>query len=343
MNIARREFYFQFHINRDCNLRCKHCYQEEYSSRTNARSEHLDIICQHIIQAAKAWNCVARVALTGGEPLLCDSIWSLLDQLSASEHVGTLTVLSNGTLIQDLQARRLAQYPKMREIQISLDGATSYTHDAVRGAGAFSGAMDGIRSLKNSGLSVAIMFTLMRDNMAEALAVLELARENGVDFVTIERVVPCHTNDLQRDALSPSEVSRVYKEVHEWAETQPDKGHKVTVRRRRPLWNLVSDTVGGFCPVGFTALAVLDDGTILPCRRMEIPIGNVIEDRGFFKAWYTADVLWNLRRRANLGGMCGTCDHASACGGCRALAYNMTGDYMKGDPQCWLTKNAYLV
>lgn len=341
METVRREFYFQFHINRDCNLRCKHCYQEAYSPPTSASADHLAVICEHIISAAKAWNFVARVALTGGEPFLCDSLWSLLSRLNASEHVGMLTVLSNGTLIGDQQSGRLAQYPKMREVQISLDGASSGTHDAVRGSGAFDGAMDGIRSLKRAGVSVAVMFTLMRDNMAEALDILELARKERVDFITIERVVPCHSNDPQRDALAPSEVSRVYTEVHAWAENQSGQGHKVTVRRRRPLWHLVSDTVGGFCPVGFTALAVLEDGTILPCRRMEIPIGNAIQDKGFFKAWYTSEVLWNLRRRADLGGMCGTCGHVSACGGCRALAYSMTGNYMEGDPQCWLTNKAF--
>ena len=33
---------------------------------------------------------------------------------------------------------------------------------------------------------------------------------------------------------------------------------------------------------------------------------------------------------------CGKCEHRDECGGCRAIAYALTGNYMGKDTQCWL-------
>ena len=37
----------------------------------------------------------------------------------------------------------------------------------------------------------------------------------------------------------------------------------------------------------------------------------------------------------NLKGKCHGCENLPFCGGCRAIAYATTGDYMEEDPQCW--------
>lgn len=334
----QREFYFQFHINRNCNLRCSHCYQENYKVKEPYSDASLFQIGEHILSALKQWNYLGRIALTGGEPFLCPSLWPLLDMFNSSDLVNTLTILSNGTLIDEEQTSRLALFSKLREVQISLDGAGAETHDNIRGKGSFARAIDGIRRLKKAGIPVAIMFTLMPQNMTEATNLLELAKYEKVEYVTIERVVPCQSSGRTLGLISPEDLHRAYREVHAWAENQPDGSHKVTVRRRRPLWVLFSEELGGFCPAGFSSLAILEEGTILPCRRMEIPIGNVLLDGGLFKAWYTSDVLWRLRKRTELGGKCGSCNYVSSCGGCRAVAYSVLGDYMQGDPQCWLNQ-----
>lgn len=334
----QREFYFQFHINRNCNLRCSHCYQGNYGTSKPGADIALLQIGGHILSALRKWNYLGRVALTGGEPFLCKSLWPLLDFFDSSDLVSTLTILSNGTLIGEEQASQLTHFRKLREVQISLDGAQSETHDNIRGEGSFSQAVNGIHELKKAGIPVAIMFTLMPQNKTEAINILELAKRERVEYVTVERVVPCQNAGMMTELISPGELHEIYRAVHDWAENQNGDSHKVTVRRRRPLWILLSEDAGGFCPAGFSSLAILEDGTILPCRRMEIPVGNALSDGGFFKAWYTSEVLWNLRRRTQLGGHCGSCNYASSCGGCRAVAYSTLGDYMEGDPQCWLTQ-----
>ncbi|MDI6793431.1 MAG: SPASM domain-containing protein [bacterium] len=63
-------------------------------------------------------------------------------------------------------------------------------------------------------------------------------------------------------------------------------------------------------------------------------MGNILKD-GLFKIWYTSDVLWRIRDKNNLKGKCKGCKYIYSCGGCRAVAYAMTGDYMEEDTQCW--------
>ena len=339
--IMRREFYFQFHINQNCNLRCFHCYQGDYKVGEPDSGVSLFQIGEYILSALKQWNYLGRIALTGGEPFLNPYLWLLLDMFNSSDRVNTLTILSNGTLIGEEQTARLAHISKLREVQISLDGARAETHDNIRGDGSFDKAIDGIRQLKKADIPVAIMFTLMPQNMTEAISLLELAKHEKIEYVTIERAVSCKNSGRTVGLISPDQLHGVYREVHAWAENQSDGSHKVIVRRRRPLWILLSDEIGGFCPAGFSSLAILEDGTILPCRRMEIPIGNVLSDGGIFKTWYTSDVLWRLRKRTELGGNCGTCNYISSCSGCRAVAYSALGDYMEGDPQCWLNHKTY--
>lgn len=335
MESGSREFYFQFHILKNCNLRCKHCYQEEYGKASAADlASGLDCIAGHIVSAVRKWHMKARIALTGGEPLLSPSFWRLLHFFNENESVATLTVLSNGTLVSEETASRLSSYPKLREVQVSLDGGDAATHDSIRGNGAFESALHGIRCLKAANIPVAVMFTMMRQNIDEVEKLLDLVERESIDFVTIERVVPCAGNEFDStDMLTSNEVKSAFSLVSRWNAL---KARSVHVRRRRPLWALMGEECGGFCPIGLSALSVLEDGTILPCRRLEIPIGNVILDNGFFKAWYTSDLLWKIRNKANLKGNCHGCSNLERCGGCRAIAYNTTGDYLEGDPQCWM-------
>ena len=106
------------------------------------------------------------------------------------------------------------------------------------------------------------------------------------------------------------------------------------IRTSRPLWCLIDPEMGGFCPAGLSCLAILHDGTVLPCRRLEIPIGNIVRD-GLYRIWYTSDVLWRLRDKKGLAKGCNGCQWLSNCGGCRAIAHALTGDFMGSDPQCW--------
>lgn len=66
----------------------------------------------------------------------------------------------------------------------------------------------------------------------------------------------------------------------------------------------------------------------------EVKCGNVKETPLLNILNYN-DVLLELRQRKTLKGKCGKCRYKHTCGGCRAIAYYKTGDYLESDPNCF--------
>ena len=54
----------------------------------------------------------------------------------------------------------------------------------------------------------------------------------------------------------------------------------------------------------------------------------------FGEVWRTSPLFADLRDLDALKGKCGACEYSRVCGGCRARAYECTGDYMAEEPYC---------
>jgi radical SAM protein with 4Fe4S-binding SPASM domain len=96
----------------------------------------------------------------------------------------------------------------------------------------------------------------------------------------------------------------------------------------------------GGCAAGVSGLTLLPDGTITPCRRIGIPVGNILRD-SLRDIWVTSNVLNALRDKKAYKGKCGTCKRWSICRGCRAIAYAYSlsqgrNDFLEEDPQCFV-------
>ena len=188
-----------------------------------------------------------------------------------------------------------------------------------------------------SGCLTSVMFTLTNENKNDYLNIINFCENNNISALTIERVTPCGNSSLS-DMVEKGELKEIYEKITLRANSIKSK---LNIRRLRPLWVNTSYLdnrnlkIGGFCPIGYTSLAILHDGTVLPCRRLNIKLGNILED-GLYKIWYSSDVLWNIRNKMNLKGKCNLCNKIDKCGGCRAIAYELTGDYMGEDVQCWI-------
>ncbi len=335
--MKKEEFYFQWHFMNNCNLRCEHCYQEGYHFQ-DMNLEELLLVAKEISRALSKWNMLGRLSLTGGEPFLSPYLFDLIDYIQSDDNIKQFDILTNGTCITSQHINYLKTATKLRQIQISIDGPTEETHDSVRGIGTFKKVIKTIRILQENDFDVSLMFTLMQQNKNDAIKIIDFAEGCGVNAVTVERVTPCGHSNIS-DILTKEEIKDIYTGITKKAN---DINDKLTVRRLRPLWinteylNSKKDSkIGGFCPIGFTALTILWDGTVLPCRRLNIPIGNIVTD-GIFKIWYNSELLWNIRDKSKLKGKCHGCVNVERCGGCRAIAYETTGDYMGEDIQCWI-------
>ena len=331
---AGEEFYFQWHITEKCNQSCSHCYHTSYESSGEYSLKQLEASLSLMEEALRAWGRKGSFSLTGGEPFLRRrELFRLMDLLDASDVVTYYDLLTNGSLIHDKDLRRLEAATKLRRIQVSLEGATAEENDPIRGDCSFESTLATIDLLKNAGLEVSVMTTITRRNMASIGAMIELLAAHRVDAFAVERFIPEGTGKAMRElTLSTSEARQVFEAVHEIGLAE----RRVRVLMYRPLFALLDrndPTVGAMCSVGINALTVMHDGTVYPCRRLPIALGNILDD-GLFKIWYESDFLWSIRESTQIDG-CGACEFVSLCRGCRAMAYHVTGNALACDPQCW--------
>jgi radical SAM protein with 4Fe4S-binding SPASM domain len=330
------EFYFQWHITERCNRRCRHCYQETYDSAGELSDELLLMVADRLTDALKAWGRRGSVGLTGGEPWLRPGVVvAILDRLAAGGQVDRVDLMTNGTLLSENDCAILARHALLRRVQVSLEGATADCHDAIRGPRSFDETIQAITRMKHAGLTVAVMMTISRQNMSEIVPLLELVGQLGGDVFSMDRFIPEGQGTQHREwLLSTAQVRDCYQTLYRWAM----RGRKPRVLMYRPLFCLIDSTsphVGAMCSVGVNALTILQDGSVYPCRRLPIVLGNVMKD-SLHQIFYESDQLWKVRVPSNLRGRCSSCQFLPICRGCRAMALAVTGDWLEEDPHCWL-------
>ncbi len=334
---AGEEFYFQWHITEKCNQRCAHCYHTSYESNDEYSLVQLDACFDAMEEALRAWHRKGSFSLTGGEPFLRrPELFHLMSRLDQSDDVAYYDVLTNGSLITHDDLIRLKQATSLRRVQVSLEGSTAEESDAIRGEGTFAQTLDTIDHLKGAGIEVSVMYTVSRQNMYSIPALIDLLAEHKVDTFAVERFIPEGVgSSIQESMLSKAEAQSLFEKVYHLGIAE----QRIRVLLYRPLFAIIDrddHTVGAMCSVGINALTVMHDGTVFPCRRLPIPLGNILTD-GLFNIWYDSEFLWDIREADKIE-ECGVCELASLCRGCRAMAFHATGNPLGPDPHCWMSE-----
>ena len=81
------------------------------------------------------------------------------------------------------------------------------------------------------------------------------------------------------------------------------------------------------CLGGISFCFISHVGQVQPCGYLELNCGNV-QQQSFADIWENSEVFRNLRDYGKYSGKCGRCEFIKVCGGCRARAYEATGDYL---------------
>ncbi len=145
-----------------CNLACRHCFNS--SGPRNPWLGSLDVatVVRYVGEAGALG--VREFYFTGGEPFMHPDLVSMVEAALA---VAPVTILTNGTLINEVLADRLAHTADAAryslEIRISLDAPTAEENDAVRGRGSFAAAFRAVRLLADRGLYPIVTATEILD------------------------------------------------------------------------------------------------------------------------------------------------------------------------------------
>ena len=340
------EFIIQWHLTDKCNLKCRHCYQEGGLTEEMTLPE-IEGVIGEIVGMLEYWQEAYGIDfspsfnITGGEPFLRPDFFEILERLAGTGF--DLYILSNGTLISPETARTLAAL-RVQGVQVSLEGPAEI-HDQIRGQGSFAASLAGIRQLLAAGVKVSLNATLSQVNAAYFPDLVEIATSLGVPELGFSRLVPSgRGSDLLAQMLPAEEVRQLYKAIFSLPVEGLSimSGDPVVAQMSSPTAEDSGNIPAGGCAAGVSGLTLLPDGTILPCRRLPIPIGNVRQD-SLREIWATSPVLERLRDRSQYHGKCGSCLRWALCRGCRAIAYAYaqaqgTQDFLGEDPQCFIDR-----
>ncbi|MEE8391006.1 MAG: radical SAM protein [Anaerolineae bacterium] len=333
---------------RACNLVCRHC-------RANAQEmpEADELTTDEVITLVDQIAAFSQpiFVISGGEPLMRPDVF---DIAAYATEKGLRTAISpNGTLItpQIVQRMRAAG---IKRASISLDGSCAERHDAIRGVpGAFEQAVRGMGFCCEGDVSFQVNTTVMRQNVDDLEAMHQLVVFLGAAAWHVFMLVPTGRGKVD-DEITPQAYEDILNWVYQAAQDSPiplrvtcgPQFMRLVLTRQKdsvaPL-NLVGRHSGGGhpgldrmsrgCLAGMGYCFVSYRGGVYPCGYLPVQAGD-IREQSFQTIYKESPVFESLRDLSLLEGKCGECPFVRRCGGCRARAYGITGNYLAEEPYC---------
>jgi radical SAM protein with 4Fe4S-binding SPASM domain len=248
-----------------CNLKCRSCYVP-LESRTPTRIDTSRLLA-FLKDIRPGLSRQATISLLGGEPMLHPEGLLAVGRW-AKENKLTCNVSTNGTPPRDDLLRALAE--TRIKVQVSIDGATATTNDAIRGTATFAKATATARRLAAGGIATTLCMVCCRDNVGEIPAYFNLAHSLGAEevrFIPLKKLgsggagelVPAPQLEIVKAVCAELDAHSEYRRM-----CRSDVYSiicymlKETSRRRS-------------CGSGTQTLLVQSDGTVYPCINTTIP------------------------------------------------------------------------
>lgn len=348
MSYDDRPFIAIWEVTQACDLVCEHC-------RACARPERdagelTTDEGRRLLERFRAAE-LPLVVLTGGDPAKRPDLVELVRHgKSLGLRMGltpSATPLVTQSLIDELARERLDR------LAISIDGPDAATHDAFRGVdGSFAHALRILSEARAAGISTQVNSTVHAGSIGRLREMADMVARCGSVLWSVFYVVPTGRAELR---MLPS-AEAVEASLHELASialaapfavktTAAPHYRRVVIERRTPgepkpsygVHGKQSDRVND----GRGFLFVSHRGALYPSGFLPIDCGNVREVDPI--AVYREHPLFRaLRDEDLLRGKCGACVYRRVCGGSRARAFAVTGDFLAADPLCAYVPPGYV-
>jgi SynChlorMet cassette radical SAM/SPASM protein ScmE len=333
-----------------CNLECQYCYYaDEMTAHSDLPTEQWMTFFQELGGLA-----VQRVTITGGEAFTRTDLFTLLDGIIANKM--RYSILSNGTLITKeiieqfrVGKRRL----RLDSIQVSIDGSCADIHNRSRPKDSFDRAMRGLCLLKEHGFPITVRVTISPYNVddLENIAHLLLTDVGLPSFSTNEAVqmgtARCFGENIlltqeQRQRAS-EKLMALNKKYHGRISAQAGPLSRarffaeIEERLERGETGIPGRGTLSSCSGVFSKMAVLHDGTMVPCNLLPTLTMGVIGVRPLRDAWLYDPAINAVRQRSEIPlrslSTCSDCRYTGFCaGGCPASVLAKTGQLNVRDP-----------
>jgi mycofactocin biosynthetic radical S-adenosylmethionine protein MftC len=320
-------------ITRECNLRCRHCLSADVMGDCKGELD-FDQCCTFIDELDRLE--IFQINFGGGEPFLRDDFLEIL-KYCHSRGI-TTCVSTNGTVLDESLIKKLKTM-RFLYMQVSLDGATAETNDAIRGRGTFDRIINALKVLVAYDFRNASTNTVVTGiNFREIGQIYELGKKYGLK-TRLSRFRPSGNakRSWQYYRLSHDQLAElsVFLKNHSDIATG-DSFFSIVPQERRELGL-------NMCGAARMTCSVLPDGTVYPCAFLQdsaFRAGNVMEE-SLGSIWHKAEIF-NALRAIHIES-CERCVRFEMChGGCPAVAYFFSQSLDRSDPECMTSFQPYL-
>ncbi|MDO4294934.1 MAG: GTP 3',8-cyclase MoaA [bacterium] len=174
--------YLRISLTDRCNLRCSYCMPNGVCPVSHAEIlsyEEILCICKEAIALG-----ITHFKVTGGEPLVRKGILAFLQQLKSLSGCETVTLTSNGTLLNPF-------LKELREIgidgiNISLDAANAVVFARITGSSLYEQVFSALCNSVACGIKTKINCVLLAENQDQILPLASFAQQFPVDVRFIE-------------------------------------------------------------------------------------------------------------------------------------------------------------
>jgi radical SAM protein with 4Fe4S-binding SPASM domain len=303
-----------FELTNRCNLACRMCYIRTPASDRAMKAGEL---------SAEEWVDLARqgveagmlfVLLTGGEVFVRPDFFDIYEPMTEMGLI--ITLFTNGTLITDRIAKRLARRPSNR-LEVTIYGATEATYEAVTGRpGSYRRFVRGVEALLNAGLQPKIKTTLSRLNVHEFDEMKAMAEAWGSQFSAGWLLTQ------RRDGCS-SAVSELRFDPEETVDLEmKDEKARENLVKRAAAGDAEDLRRGAFyCSAGKNTFVIGATGDMNPCIDVCLPRARPTEI-GFLPAW---EQVKQFVASAPVSETCAACELNRYCHWCPAWGLTETG------------------
>ena len=328
-----------------CNLRCVHCRCS--SELTSSEGDFTTEEGKKLLEEIASFSSPV-VVLSGGEPLMRPDIFELA---AHGTSLGLrMCMATNGALVTDEVCQKMKE-SDIKMVSLSLDGSTAAVHDDFRQCqGAYDGVVRAAELFRKHGQKFLINSSFTKRNQHDIAATFKRATELGATAWYMFMIVPTgRGEDIMNELISKED----YEEILEWHYQQekieddilmrptcaphyyrfvPQRAKEEGVDFKRR--SLTFSTGGGKGCIAAQTICLIDCfGNVKPCSYFHRVAGN-IKDSSFRDIWENSEIFKDLRDFKAYKGKCGSCEFINVCGGCRARADAVYGDYMAEEPFC---------
>lgn len=300
-----------------CNMNCDMCYIR-HSQKEQKEIQRLRTVSEWINLAERLKKRgTLFILLTGGEPLMYPDFLQLYKELKKMGFI--LTINTNGTLFTDEIADILAN-DIPRRVNVTLYGASNETYQIITGNPyGYDETLHAIQLLKDRNIPTKLNCSMVRANMEDTKAILELSEKLNLPLEYNTYMYPC---SRRKNKPFPSDVRVSPIDAARWSifiKEFQKKEHFSELKEKilesyKNADNITSFTNAMKCRAGKSSCWINWKGEMTPCVFLDSPKINIFEN-SFEDAW---QCMQDACEAFKFPSKCSYCKYRIHCNVCAA-------------------------